>query len=36
VVKPHPTKTSRFVEGVSAWGKAEQIKSEPKLLEMPA
>ncbi|MCK9396341.1 MAG: hypothetical protein M0Q44_12210 [Methylobacter sp.] len=35
VVKPHPTKTSRFVEGVTAWGKAEQIKSEPKLLEMP-
>lgn len=36
VVKPHPTKISRFVEGVTAWGKAEQIKSEPKLLEMPA
>lgn len=35
VVKPHPTKTRRFVEGVTAWGKAEQIKSEPKLLEMP-
>ncbi|MGZ5059427.1 MAG: hypothetical protein ACXWE3_13165 [Methylobacter sp.] len=35
VVKPHPTKASRFVEGVTAWGKAEQIKSEPKLLEMP-
>lgn len=35
VVKPHPTKTRRFVEGVTAWGKAEQIKSEPKLLAMP-
>ncbi|TAK62401.1 hypothetical protein [Methylobacter sp.] len=35
VVKPHPTKTRRFVEGVTAWGKAEQIKSEPKLLNMP-
>ena len=35
VVKPHPTNTRRFVEGVTAWGKAEQIKSEPKLLEMP-
>ncbi|WP_027147670.1 hypothetical protein [Methylobacter tundripaludum] len=35
VVKPHPTKTRRFVEGVTAWGKAEQIKSEAKLLEMP-
>ncbi len=34
VVKPHPTKTNRFVEGVTAWGKAEQIKSEAKLLEM--
>lgn len=34
VVKPHPTKPKRFVEGVTAWGKAEQIKSEPKLLEM--
>ncbi|TRW89558.1 hypothetical protein [Candidatus Methylobacter oryzae] len=36
VVRPHPTKTRRFVEGVTAWGKAEQIKSEAKLLEMPA
>lgn len=35
VVKPHPSNTRRFVEGVTAWGKAEQIKSEPKLLEMP-
>jgi hypothetical protein len=35
VVKPHPRKSSRFVEGVSAWGKAEQIKSEAKLLPMP-
>lgn len=35
VVKPHPTNTKRFVEGVTAWGKAEQLKSEPKLLEMP-
>lgn len=35
VVKPHPTKASRFVEGVTAWGKAEQVKSEPKLLETP-
>jgi hypothetical protein len=36
VVKPHPTKSDRFVESVTAWGKAEQIKSEPKLLETPA
>jgi hypothetical protein len=35
VVKPHPSKRNRFVEGVTAWGKAEQIKSEAKLLEMP-
>jgi hypothetical protein len=35
VVKPHPTNPKRFVEGVTAWGKAEQIKSEPTLLEMP-
>ncbi len=35
VIKPHPGKTKWFVEGVSAWGNAESIKSEPKLLEMP-
>lgn len=34
VVKAHPTKPKRFVESVTAWGNAEQIKSEPKLLEM--
>jgi hypothetical protein len=32
VVKPHPGKPQWFVEGVSAWGKADNIKSEPKLL----
>ncbi len=35
VVKPHPSKRNRFVESVTAWGKAAQIKSEAKLLEMP-
>jgi hypothetical protein len=35
IVKPHPANTRRFVEGVTAWGKAEQIKSEAKLLPMP-
>jgi hypothetical protein len=35
VVKAHPTNPKRFVEGVTAWGKAEQVKSEPKLLPMP-
>lgn len=32
VVKPHPTKKQWFVEAVSAWGKNEQIKTEPRLL----
>lgn len=35
VVKPHPNNVKRFVESVTAWGKAEQIKSEAKLLPMP-
>lgn len=35
VVKLHPSKPTYFIEGVTAWGKAEQIKSEPKLLEIP-
>ena len=35
VAKPHPAKAKWFVEGVTAWGKAGQIKAEAKLLEMP-
>lgn len=35
VVKPHPGKANWFVEGVSAWGKEDMIKSEAKLLAMP-
>lgn len=35
VVKPHPRKSQWFVEGVTAWGKAEQIKAEAKLLPVP-
>lgn len=35
VVKPHPGKAKWFVESVTAWGKDEQLKSEPKLLPMP-
>ncbi len=35
VVKPHPSKTKWFVEGVVAWGNSYQIKSEAKLLAMP-
>jgi hypothetical protein len=34
VVKTHPTKSLWFVEGVTAWGKADNIKSEAKLLPM--
>ena len=35
VIKTHPGKPSWFVEGVTAWGKAENIKAEAKLLQMP-
>ncbi len=35
IARPHPGKAKWFVESVTAWGKAGQIKSEPKLLEMP-
>jgi hypothetical protein len=35
VVKNHPGKSKWFVEGVSAWGKADNIKAEAKLLQIP-
>jgi hypothetical protein len=35
VVKTHPGKSKWFVEGVTAWGNAENIKAEAKLLQMP-
>jgi len=35
VVKGHPGKLQWFVEGVTAWGKADNIKAEAKLLAMP-
>ncbi|MDD1643037.1 MAG: hypothetical protein LUQ29_07210 [Methylococcaceae bacterium] len=35
VVKTHPGKLAWFVEGVTAWGKADNIKAEAKLLLMP-
>ncbi|CAA9890103.1 conserved hypothetical protein [Candidatus Methylobacter favarea] len=35
VIKTHPGKSKWFVEGVIAWGKAENIKAEAKLLSMP-
>jgi len=35
VVAPHPTDPRWFVEGVTAWGRGDVIKSEAKLLEVP-
>ena len=35
VVKNHPKRAQWFVEGVSAWGKADNIKAEAKLLPIP-
>ncbi|MDP2902304.1 MAG: hypothetical protein Q8N96_04255 [Methylovulum sp.] len=36
VIKPHPSKAKWFVEGVTAWGNAGNIKAEAKLLPMPS
>ena len=35
VALPHPHRRQCFVEAVSAWGKGQTIKSEPRLLAMP-
>jgi hypothetical protein len=35
VIKTHPAKPAWFVEGVTAWGKADNIKAEAKLLQVP-
>lgn len=35
IIKPHPSKRQWFVEGVTAWGKADAIKAEAKLLPQP-
>ena len=35
VVKNHPTKPKWFIEGITAWGKADNIKAEAKLLALP-
>jgi hypothetical protein len=35
LVKPHPSNRRFFVEGITAWGKADNIKAEAKLLPMP-
>ena len=35
VVKNHPTKPKWFIEGITAWGKVDNIKAEAKLLPLP-
>ncbi len=35
VVQPHPRKPQWFIEAVTAWGRDDTIKSEPRLLPMP-
>lgn len=32
VIRPHPTKPRWFVEAVTAWGRGDEIRSEPRLL----
>lgn len=32
VVRPHPAKPHWFVEAVTAWGRGDEIKAEPRLL----
>lgn len=36
VIKTHPAKPAWFIEGVTAWGKADNIKAEIKLLQIPS
>lgn len=35
IVLPHPRKPRCFVEAINAWGNEQNIKTEPKLLEIP-
>ncbi len=35
VVRPHPKKPKWFIEAVTAWGRDDTVKSEPRLLPMP-
>ncbi|MFC1368953.1 MAG: hypothetical protein G8D59_14625 [gamma proteobacterium symbiont of Phacoides pectinatus] len=35
VVRPHPARKRWFVEAINAWGNAEDIKVEAKLVPMP-
>lgn len=34
VIRTHPSRPSWFVEAVTAWGRGQDIKSEPRLLPM--
>jgi hypothetical protein len=36
VCKPHPTKSGQWMEAVVAWGHAEKLKMEMRLLDQPA
>lgn len=36
VLSPHPTRTDQWIEMVVAWGKPPRLKSEPRLIELPA
>jgi len=35
VVQPHPRRKQFFVEAINAWGKADNIKTDAKLLDLP-
>jgi hypothetical protein len=35
IALPHPKKPKWFLEAITAWGRGEEIKSEPRLLPMP-
>ncbi|ALG69306.2 hypothetical protein [Beggiatoa leptomitoformis] len=32
IVRPHPSQEKWFVEAVTAWGRGDQVKTEPRLL----
>lgn len=36
VCKPHPTKAGQWMEAVVAWGHADKLKMEMRLLDQPA
>ncbi len=35
VVRPHPHKPRWFVEAITAWGKGDEVKCDPRLIPMP-